>query len=155
MLRSYIVGMKLLCVLLLLSSSMCAQAAHDDVDRFDKPSKMTRDFGPSPYYAATYHVRKKLTCYIYPSFMVKEYDEGQKGAEWLSILRFDPGSRPACSLAHLKGEKVIKQTRGADISKARRTRLRSSTQRTERMGDYPSLFTTQEPGGKSSRILRV
>ena len=92
---------------MLLSSSLCAQTGHTDIDSFDKPSKIVRDFGPSPYYSATYHVRKKLTCYNYPTFVVKEYDDGSKGAVWLSILRFDSDSHPPCSLSHLKGEKVI------------------------------------------------
>lgn len=94
-------------MLLLLLSSIFAQAGHNSTGVFDKPLEIVRDFGPSPYYAATYHVRKKLTCYIYPTFMVKEYDEGQKGAEWLSILQFEPSNRPSCSLSHLSGEKII------------------------------------------------
>jgi len=85
---------------------MWAQNEHDYADSFDKPSMTILDLGPSPYRLPSSQMRKTLTCYVYPSFMVKQYDEGQKGAEWLSILRFKPGNRPACSLSHLGGEKV-------------------------------------------------
>jgi hypothetical protein len=106
---------KLLCLLLLLSSSICAQTVHDDIGPFDKPSTTVLDLGPSPYYHPAQHMRKKLTCYTFASFMIKEYDEGQKGAEWLSVLRFEPRNRPACSLPHLKGEKVIDEDKSEGV----------------------------------------
>lgn len=81
---------------------------NDENASFDKPLKTIIDLGPSPYYAPTAHVQKTLTCYTYPTFMVKEYDEGQKGAEWLSISRFQTRKRPSCSMRHLRGEKVIR-----------------------------------------------
>lgn len=91
--------------LVLLSGSLCAQADTAVVNEgFDKPIKTTIvDFGPSPYYRPTQHVRKKLTCYYYPSFAVKQYDEGQKGAEWLSVVR---SGHAACTLKHRKDERV-------------------------------------------------
>jgi hypothetical protein len=105
-LRSYIFDVRRLCFLLLLASSLCAQRAPENVP-FDKPLTKVRDLGLSPYYQPSQHMRKKLTCYQYPTFMVKEYDEGQKGAEWLSIISFQQSKRPACSLSHVRGEKVI------------------------------------------------
>jgi hypothetical protein len=100
-LRSYIFGMFLLAV-------GCLQAQTDRAipdEGFDKPVKKTVvDLGPSPYYRPTQHVRKKLTCYYYSAFAVKQYDEGQKGAEWLSIV---PLAHAGCTLMHSEGEKVL------------------------------------------------
>jgi hypothetical protein len=74
-------------------------------DYFDIPmKKKVVDFGPSPYYPGG-NVRIKLSCYFYPSFMVKEYDEGQEGAEWLAIVSFEEGITPACTQSHLVGER--------------------------------------------------
>jgi hypothetical protein len=105
--RSYILPVKLLCLILLSSISMSAQVADVDFGDFDKPEMTFLDFGPSPYYRAISNIRKTLTCYSYPNFMIKKYDEGQKGAEWLSITRFEPANPPACSLLRLSGEQVI------------------------------------------------
>lgn len=90
----------------LWAGSLYAQADTAVVNEgFDKPLKTTIvDFGTSPYYRPTQHVRKKLTCYYYSTFAVKQYDEGQKGAEWLSIVPF---SQAACTRAHSKGENVL------------------------------------------------
>ena len=90
----------------LWAGSLYAQADTAVVNEgFDKPLKTTIvDFGPSPYYRPTQHVRKKLTCYYYSTFTVKQYDEGQKGAEWLSIF---PMSQAACTRVHSKGENVL------------------------------------------------
>lgn len=75
---------------------------------FDKPSKTAViNHGQSPYYTASQHVRNKLTCYSYSNFMVKEYDQGQKGAEWLSVVPVAPNSIPPCTLSRSKGERVI------------------------------------------------
>lgn len=64
------------------------------------------DLGPSPYYPGRDRPIT-LSCYFYPSIVVKEYDAGQKGAEWLSFLRFDGGKTPSCNESHAPGEKVI------------------------------------------------
>jgi hypothetical protein len=73
-------------------------------DSFDAPlKKKVVDFGQSPYSK----VRIKLSCYFYSSFMVKEYDEGQKGAEWLAIVPIKQGAAPACARSHEFGERVI------------------------------------------------
>jgi hypothetical protein len=105
-LRSYIIGVKLFGVLLLVVGFLCAQTDRAGLDEgFDKPVKKTVvDLGPSPYYRPTEHVRKKLTCYYYSSFAVKQYDEGQKGAEWLSIV---PLAHAGCTQTQSEGENVL------------------------------------------------
>jgi hypothetical protein len=56
-------------------------ASDASADSFDAPlEKKVVDFGPSPYYSGR-NVRVKLSCFFFPTFMVKEYDAGQKGAE--------------------------------------------------------------------------
>jgi hypothetical protein len=105
LLRRYIVGVKLFGALLLVGCSLCAQTARGSLDEgFDEPLKKTVvDLGPSPYYRPTQHVRKTLTCYAYSTFTVKQYDEGQKGAE-LSIV---PSAHATCTRTHSKGEIVL------------------------------------------------
>src|SRR5215510_3228559 len=78
-------------------------------DSFDEPLKKdVVDFGPSPYYAAG-DVRMKLSCYMYPTFMVKEYDERQKGAEWLAIVPIEKGVTRECTKSHVQGEQVFEK----------------------------------------------
>jgi len=73
----------------------------------DRPLKeQVVDFGPSPYYPAG-RVRIKLTCYFYAKLMVKQYDAGQKGAEWLSFTPIQKAGAPACAESRGPGEKVI------------------------------------------------
>lgn len=64
-------------------------------------------FGPSPYYPGG-NVRVKLSCYFYPTFMVKEFDEGQKGAEWLAIVPIEK-RMAECAQPHAPGERVIEK----------------------------------------------
>ena len=52
-------------------------------------------------------IRIKLSCYYFPGFVIKQYDSGQKGAEWLAIVPKTGGSQPVCAAAHGPGEKVI------------------------------------------------
>ena len=105
-LPSYIVGVKLFGVLLLVVGSLCAQTDRAGLDEgFDQPVKTTVvDLGPSPYHRPTLHVRKKLTCYYYSTFTVKQYDEGQKGAEWLSVI---PLAQAGCTRKHSEGENIL------------------------------------------------
>jgi hypothetical protein len=77
-------------------------------DSFDVPlKKEVVDNGPSPYYEPRQKMRNKLSCYFYSTFMVKQYDEGEKGAEWLAIAPVEGQTPPPCVLAHGAGEKVI------------------------------------------------
>jgi hypothetical protein len=39
--------------------------------------------------------------------MVKEYDEGQKGAAWIAIIHNEKGEAPPCSKSHERGEWVL------------------------------------------------
>src|SRR5215469_12486822 len=98
-------GMRFFVLLLLVAGSLCSQADRTDlIEGFDRPLKKTVvDLGPSPFYPHSRHVRNKLTCFYYRSFTVKEYDEGQKGAEWLSIV---PSAQATCTRKHGEGEKV-------------------------------------------------
>jgi hypothetical protein len=76
---------------------------------FDAPlKKKVVDFGPSPYYpSGARRIRVKLSCFFYPAIIVKEYDEGQKGAEWLAIAPIKEGIIPSCVRSHSTGERVI------------------------------------------------
>jgi len=100
------------CVLTLslVAGSLYAQVDRTNLDEgFDKPLKKTVvDFGPSPF-RTSQHVRNKLTCYYYPAFTVKEYDQGEKGAEWLSIV---PSAQAACVRMHEEHEKVTTEWSG-------------------------------------------
>jgi len=98
-------------VSLLAASSLFAQTNADGPDEgFDKPVRKTVvDLGPSPYYMPARHVRKRLMCYHYSSFTVKEYDEGQKGAEWLSVV---PSANTACTLKRSEGEIILEWPEG-------------------------------------------
>jgi hypothetical protein len=87
---------------LAFGQNRAAQAGQ--ADSFDKPLKtQVVDFGPSPYYPEG-KVRVKLFCYSYPAFMVKEYDEGQEGAAWQSIVPAGKGVVPACTKDAAVGE---------------------------------------------------
>src|SRR5262249_35157053 len=77
-------------------------------DPFDTPvDTRVVDFGPSPYYAQGTDIHVRLSCFVYPTFMVKEYDEGQKGAEWIAMVLIEKGKAPRCSKSHERGEWVL------------------------------------------------
>lgn len=76
-------------------------------DSFDVPLKRKVVlYEVSPYYPGG-NVRIKLSCFSYATFMVKQYDEGQKGAEWLAIVPTEKGAASRCIRSHAVGEKVI------------------------------------------------
>ena len=92
---------------LLLALSLPVSACVAQTGSFDAPLKKSIEyFGPSPYYPGG-TVRSKLTCYFYPTLLVKEYDEGQKGAEWLAIVPNNTRAAPKCVRSHVPGERVI------------------------------------------------
>jgi hypothetical protein len=77
-------------------------------DSFDAPlKKEVVDYGLSPYYDPIRNRRNELSCYYYSTFIVKQYDEGQKGSEWLAIAPVEGGTTPVCTLTHPADEKVI------------------------------------------------
>jgi hypothetical protein len=91
---------------LLLAFGVPAFTSVAAANSFDAPlKKKVVDYGPSPYYQG-----QKLSCYFYPTFMVKEYDTGQKGAEWLAIVPVEKGGVvPACDRSHVSGESIIEK----------------------------------------------
>jgi hypothetical protein len=85
--------------LLLTSCSWAASAAS-----FDKPlATKTVDLGPSKSSSAA---RAQLKCYYFPGFMVKEVDQGEKGAARLAIV---PNTKyvPKCNQTQYKSEMVV------------------------------------------------
>lgn len=95
--------------ILLLALRLPTFASVAPADSFDAPlKKKVVEFGPSPYYPGG-NVQIKLSCYFYATFMVKEYDEGQKGAEWLAIVPIKEGMVPVCARSHGPGERVIEK----------------------------------------------
>jgi hypothetical protein len=77
-------------------------------DPFDTPvDTRVVDFGPSPYYAPGTDIHVRLSCFVYPAFMVKEYDDGQKGAAWIAMVRIEKGTAPRCGTSHERGEWVL------------------------------------------------
>jgi hypothetical protein len=75
---------------------------------FDTPLRSSIvDLGPSPYYPGLKARHNKLSCFYFSDSLVKEYDEGQKGSEWLSILPIGKGEKPDCTRSHELAEKVI------------------------------------------------
>lgn len=103
--------MKSACFAALLLVALAALAQHSARTAdpsFDTPIKKTVvNLGASPAHPGDEHERITLTCYLFPSFMVKEYDEGEVGAEWLSIVPAAKGATPACTRDHLAGERVV------------------------------------------------
>jgi hypothetical protein len=83
---------------------------------FDEPAATKIvDLGPSPYYPnAKTAPRVKLSCYFFPTFMVKEYDEGQKGAEWLAIVPISSKELPACGVSRGTADKLLGKAVGGD-----------------------------------------
>ncbi len=69
--------------------------------------KKVVELGPSPSPASSQHEGIKLSCYYFPKFMVKEYDAGEVGAEWLSIAPVGQGAPPKCTRSHLDGERLV------------------------------------------------
>lgn len=90
--------------LFLIVTSGSALPFGSAADSFDPPlKKQVLDFGPSPFVSG---YRIKLSCFFYPSFVVKQFDEGEKGAEWLAIAPVEKGIQP-CANSHSANEKVI------------------------------------------------
>ena len=88
-------------VVFLLVLSGSASTSAPSGDSFDAPfKKKVVDFGPSPW-AQGYRIR--LFCFFYPTFAVKVYDQGQKGAAWHAIMPIQQGVAPACERSHAPG----------------------------------------------------
>lgn len=76
---------------------------------FDTPiQRKVVDLGPSrSNMPGVQSIRIKLSCYYFRNFMVKQYDTGEKGAEWRAIAPVTKTSQAACSDSHGLGENVI------------------------------------------------
>ena len=91
-------SLRIFSAVLLLVVASCAAT-------FDPPrSKKTVVLGPSPARTKTL---AKVNCYVYPAFMVKEVDMGEKGAERLAIVPIAHGVVPPCTRAKGRTEMVI------------------------------------------------
>src|ERR1039458_1247098 len=100
--------------LLVLASALSAQGPYPTNPKrsltapFDTPLKTSIvDLGPSPYYPGLKAAHIRLSCFYFSDFLVKEYDEGQKGAEWLSIVAIAKEEKPGCKRSHGMAERVI------------------------------------------------
>lgn len=104
-------GQRRLASLLSLGLSVSAFTSTAFADSFDVPlKKKVVDFGLSENnLPGRQDFRVKLYCFFYTNFVVKEYDnEGQKGAQWVSIVPIEKGTAPACARTHASGEKIFK-----------------------------------------------
>jgi hypothetical protein len=78
-------------------------------DSFDVPIRILAiDLGRSPY-TPDDNIRNTLSCFYFPGLLIKQYDQGQVGSEWLAIHRFR-GKPPECSMSHEPGEHLIQQS---------------------------------------------
>jgi hypothetical protein len=80
-------------------------------DILDLPlDKKVFDLGPSPFnLPGATRVRIELSCYYYTNFAIKQFDEGQKGADWLAIVPIKAGRKPECSQVRDRAERRIDQ----------------------------------------------
>ncbi len=86
--------------------SLLALTAIASASSFDKPLRtQTVDLGPSRY---SMHTHGKVTCYLFPHFMVKEVDLGQKGADKLAIVPIANGVAASCTAARAKSEMIVR-----------------------------------------------
>jgi len=89
-----------------LAAVACTTAAAEQSAPFDKPVKVVRV--PLPPDTLNPQNRPKVTCTYYATFMVKEVDLGELGADQVSILSTAPRAKPpACARANAAGERVF------------------------------------------------
>jgi hypothetical protein len=92
-------------LLLRILSAVLVLGSLAGASSFDAPrSKKTVDLGPSASGADT-HI--KVNCYFYSTFMIKEVDLGEKGADRLAVVPITSEIMPECTRAQAKTEKVI------------------------------------------------
>ncbi len=86
----------------LLSATLPSLAAPAHAESFDTPlHERVVDLGRTPYGRIT------LTCDYFPTFMVKQLDSGEEGANWIAIVPARDAHPPACTRTHASTEKVI------------------------------------------------
>lgn len=95
---------RILSVFALLAAMALAVALPARAESFDTPlHERVLNLGRSRYNNG----QIKLTCAYFGSFMVKELDLGEEGADWFAIVHTQPGHIPVCTRVHSAGEKVI------------------------------------------------
>jgi hypothetical protein len=97
-------------VALLAGFALSASASISSAHSFDAPLKKTViDFGLSPHNPpGGTNMRVELYCFLYPNFVVKQYeDQGEKALEWISLVPVRNKKTPPCTRAHVSGEIII------------------------------------------------
>jgi hypothetical protein len=88
-----------------LAALACTDAALAADPGFDKPIKQARQPLTG---AAAKNPKTGTFCFYFTGFMVKQVDEGEEGAEQLSIVPAgDPAKLPACQRQNLPDEKIV------------------------------------------------
>jgi hypothetical protein len=96
-------------VALVLAVALGALGSVAHAGSFDKYArKAVVDLGQSPYLRPSAHSRILLSCFYYPSFMVKELDDpGLKGTPWVTISPIRSGASHTCKRSHGSTERFI------------------------------------------------
>jgi hypothetical protein len=97
---------------LMFGMGACWISAH--AEGFDKPIRKTMlDLGSSPDQPDFPRLHIHLSCYYYPTFMVKELDDdGNKGALRISVLRIEAAKAPRCTRSLRPSEKALPEYPG-------------------------------------------
>jgi hypothetical protein len=76
---------------------------------FDKPVRESHvDLGSSPDQLDFPNLHRHLSCYYFAHFMVKQFDDDvNKGALWVSVIRFHHGHPAPCKRTHSQAEMII------------------------------------------------
>jgi hypothetical protein len=100
-------------VVVAVGFARAASCSAAPAESFDKPLRTTVvDLGRSQYLMPNNPSRIKLTCFYYPDFMVKQFDDpGLKGAD-ISVVPVLDGQVPACRRSRGAGERSITRIRG-------------------------------------------
>jgi hypothetical protein len=78
---------------------------HSQTVKYDKPiNKIVIDYGQSIYRPNYPSMHSKLSCFYYKSYLIKQLDEQEKGAEWISIVPLHGEIKPRCSKVKAKEE---------------------------------------------------
>ena len=97
-----------------LSLALCLIliAQTESADSFDTPLKTTvLDFGPPPDFLGG-DDPIKVSCYFYPTFVVKEYDAGSIASQWHEIIPVKKGAIPACTRKDGTGKMIVDSAGG-------------------------------------------
>jgi hypothetical protein len=100
MFRQNLIRLALFSVAVIVGNSAWSPIAA--AESFDKPVRKTIvSLGWSPTLMPNNRRRIQLSCFYYPTFMVKELnDPGEKGTQWVTIDPILTGHTPSCSQSH-------------------------------------------------------